>query len=144
MASSPFARRDLGNRCFFLFLQVLRCFSSLGFLRLSYFIQTGMTVHYYSRVAPFGNLRIIGYLLLPAAYRSLSRPSSAPSAKASALCPFSLDLRLVNLFVCFVAVRRSLSYVLRYTPSLTPRIPCIPADLLRRHTFSTINHLPSL
>ena len=35
-----------------------------------------------SRVAPFGNLRINGYLLLPAAYRSLSRPSSAPDAKA--------------------------------------------------------------
>ena len=30
----------------------------------------------------------IGYLLLTAAYRSLSRPSSAPSAKASALCSF--------------------------------------------------------
>ena len=35
-----------------------------------------------SRVAPFGNLRINGYLLLPEAYRSLSRPSSAPDAKA--------------------------------------------------------------
>ena len=34
------------------------------------------------RVSPFGNLRIIGYLLLPEAYRSLSRPSSAPDAKA--------------------------------------------------------------
>ena len=35
-----------------------------------------------SRVAPFGNPRIEGYLLLPVAYRSLSRPSSAPDAKA--------------------------------------------------------------
>ena len=33
-------------------------------------------------VSPFGNLRIIGYLLLPEAYRSLSRLSSALSAKA--------------------------------------------------------------
>ena len=33
-------------------------------------------------VAPFGNPRINGYLLLPVAYRSLSRPSSAPDAKA--------------------------------------------------------------
>ena len=33
-------------------------------------------------VSPFGNLRLIGYLLLPEAYRSLSRPSSAPDAKA--------------------------------------------------------------
>ena len=30
------------------------------------------------RVVPFGNPRIKGYLLLPAAYRSLSRPSSPP------------------------------------------------------------------
>ena len=43
------------------------------------------------RVAPFGHPRISGYVLLPAAFRSLSRPSSAPSAKASALCSSSLD-----------------------------------------------------
>ena len=34
------------------------------------------------RVSPFGNLRINSYLRLPEAYRSLSRPSSAPDAKA--------------------------------------------------------------
>ena len=39
-------------------------------------------------VAPFGNLRIKGYLLLPVAYRSLSRPSSAPDAKAFPLRSF--------------------------------------------------------
>ena len=43
-------------------------------------------------VSPFRNLRIIGYLLLPEAYRSLSRLSSALSAKASALRSFSLGL----------------------------------------------------
>ena len=32
LGSSPFARRYLGNRCFFLFLRVLRCFSSPGYL----------------------------------------------------------------------------------------------------------------
>ena len=48
-----------------------------------------------NRVSPFGNLRVIRYLLLSAAYRSLSRPSSAPDAKASSLCSCSLDL------VCF-------------------------------------------
>ena len=42
-------------------------------------------------VSPFRNLRIKAYLQLPAAYRSLSRLSSAPSAKAFALRPFSLD-----------------------------------------------------
>ena len=33
-------------------------------------------------VSPFGNLRINAHLQLPEAYRSLSRPSSAPDAKA--------------------------------------------------------------
>ena len=44
------------------------------------------------RVSPFRNLRITGYLLLPEAFRSLSRLSSALSAKASALCPSLFDL----------------------------------------------------
>lgn len=43
-------------------------------------------------VSPFRNLRIIGYLLLPEAFRSLSRLSSALSAKASALRSFLLGL----------------------------------------------------
>lgn len=43
-------------------------------------------------VSPFRYLRIKGYLLLPAAFRSLSRLSSALSAKASALCSYLLDL----------------------------------------------------
>ena len=34
------------------------------------------------RIAPFGDPRIDAYLRLPVAFRSLSRPSSAPSAKA--------------------------------------------------------------
>ena len=57
------------------------------------FIHLSIIIHYYDWIAPFGNLRINGYLLLPVAYRSLSRPSSAPSAKASALCSLSLDLK---------------------------------------------------
>ena len=36
-------------------------------------------------VPSFGYLRITGYLLLPATFRSLSRPSSAPCTKASSL-----------------------------------------------------------
>ena len=45
-------------------------------------------------VSPFRHLRIIVYLPLPAAFRSLSRLSSALSAKASALCSFLLNLLL--------------------------------------------------
>jgi len=40
------------------------------------------------RVSPFGNPRIEAYLQLPVAYRSLSRPSSAPDAKAFPLRSF--------------------------------------------------------
>ena len=81
LASFPFARRYLGNRCFFLFLLLLRCFSSEGFLRIPMDSVCGDKVLPY-RVSPFGNPGVYGYLLLTAAYRSLSRPSSAPDAKA--------------------------------------------------------------
>ena len=39
------------------------------------------------RVAPFGNLRVYAHLPLAAAFRSLSRPSSPPRAKASSIRP---------------------------------------------------------
>ena len=48
------------------------------------------------RVSPFGNLRIDAYVPLPGAYRSLSRPSSAPDAKAFPLRSFSLDLLVLK------------------------------------------------
>ena len=41
LASFPFARRYLGNRCFFLFLRVLRCFSSPGYLLTGYVFTCG-------------------------------------------------------------------------------------------------------
>jgi hypothetical protein len=43
-------------------------------------------------VAPFGYLRINCYLHIPAACRSLSRPSSPQRAKASSVRPFLLSL----------------------------------------------------
>ena len=59
---------------YFLFLEVLRCFSSLRSPPYS------STDNHPSGnwVVPFGNPRITGHLHLPAAYRSLSRPSSPP------------------------------------------------------------------
>ena len=41
-----------------------------------------------TKVSPFGYPRIVTYLQFPVAFRSLSRPSSAPSAQASSLCSF--------------------------------------------------------
>ena len=91
LGSSHFARRYFGNRCFFLFLRLLRCFSSAG--SLPYVMYWRMDDWgLLSRVSPFRYLRINGYLLLPEAFRSLSRLSSALSAKASTLRSFLLDL----------------------------------------------------
>ena len=75
-------------------------FSSSGYLDVSVhrvpfhnlWIQLWMTGVCSRRVSPFRHLRIDGYLLLPAAFRSLSRLSSALSAKASTLRSFLLDL----------------------------------------------------
>ena len=91
LASFHFARRYSGNRCFFLFLRLLRCFSSPG--SLPYVMDWHMDDwSLSSRVSPFRHLRVNGYLLLTAAFRSLSRLSSALSAKASTLRSFLLDL----------------------------------------------------
>ena len=87
LGSFPFARRYLENRCFFLFLRLLRCFSSPGSLYPAYFVQREVTAHYDRRVSPFGNLRIKACLRLPVAYRSLPRPSSALGTKASTIRP---------------------------------------------------------
>ena len=87
LGSSASARRYLRNRVFFLFLRVLRCFSSPGSLCMpmdSACSDRGLLC----RVSPFRHPRINGYLLLPAAFRSLSRLSSALSAKASTLRSF--------------------------------------------------------
>ncbi len=84
LGSFHFARRYFGNRCFFLFLRLLRCFSSPGSLYTAMYSLCS-DWSFSSRVSPFRYLRIIGYLLLTAAFRSLSRLSSALSAKASTL-----------------------------------------------------------
>ena len=87
LGSFHFARRYFGNRFFFLFLRLLRCFSSPGSLC------TPMdSVHsdggFLRRVSPFRYPWIVAYLQLPMAFRSLSRLSSALSAKASTLRSF--------------------------------------------------------
>ena len=95
LGSFPFARRYLGNHCCFLFLRLLRCFSSPGSPPYVMDWRMDDTSSSY-RVSPFRHLRIKDYLHLPAAFRSLSRLSSALSAKASTLRSYSLDL----LFQC--------------------------------------------
>ena len=72
---SPVARHYWGNHSYFLFLRVLRCFSSP---RSPPTTSDGTPSRY--RVVPFGDPRVNGYLRLTAAFRSLSRPSSPPRA----------------------------------------------------------------
>ena len=100
LGSSDFARRYSRNRSFFLFLALLRCFSSGGSLciPMDSVCSDGGSLR---RVSPFRNPRITGYVLLTVAYRSLSRLSSALSAKAFTLCSLSLDLCVLVRTRCF-------------------------------------------
>ena len=75
------------NHFCFLFLGVLRCFSSPGSPLASQ--DAGIA----SGGLPHSEIHgCNGYLLLTVAYRSLSRPSSASCAKASTVCPYHLLL----------------------------------------------------
>ena len=97
LGSYPFAHHYSGNHSFI--------FSSSGYLDVSVprvplrtlCIYVRIPSHYQWCVPTFGYLRIKTYLQLPVAFRSLSRPSSAHSAKASSLRSSSLN-RLVYCF----------------------------------------------
>ena len=91
LGSSGFARRYFRNHYCFLFLRLLRCFSSPGSLHKAMDSLYG-SWSFSSWVSPFRYPRIYTYLQLPVAFRSLSRLSSALSAKASSLRSFSLNL----------------------------------------------------
>ena len=89
LGSSDFARRYFRNRVFFLFLRLLRCFSSPGSLLHAMYSRSG-TGGLLQWVSPFRDRWITSYLPIPIAYRSLSRLSSALSAWASTLCSYCL------------------------------------------------------
>ena len=111
LGSFHFARRYSGNRCFFLFLWVLRCFSSPGspcMAMYSPYSDRGLLC----RVSPFRHRRVNGYLLLTAAFRSLSRLSSALSAKASTLRSLYLDL-LILAFSAYSVILSALVLLVR-------------------------------
>lgn len=65
LASSGFARHYSRNHGCFLFLWVLRCFTSPRSLHTPYFIQVQVTGHDSSRVSPFGHPRITARLPTP-------------------------------------------------------------------------------
>ena len=89
---------------------------------------------YNRRVTPFGNPRIIAYVLLPAAFRSLSRPSSPLSSQASTI---NLSLRLTILSF-------PLHFTLPASSSLRRLAPC-SASIPFPHSFPKItSHIRSL
>ena len=73
LGCSDFARRYSRNRCLFLFLQVLRCFSSLSSLLTAYAFG-GRLLHHCNRVSPFRHPRINA--CLPAS-RGLSQATTS-------------------------------------------------------------------
>ena len=86
LACSPFAHHYSGNRFCFLFLRVLRCFTSPRYHPLPYLFRqerhpiTGARFPHSETPGSQPGCR------LPGEYRRLQRPSSAPGAKASTVC----------------------------------------------------------
>ena len=86
-----------------------------------------------SRVSPFRYLRIVAHVQLPAAFRSLSRLSSALSAKASTLrswllnlFPFAPSVALLRLY--FFAL---FLYIFRCTPRMSCHISFLQTLILK-------------
>ena len=80
LGSFPFARRYSENHSYFLFLQVLRCFSSLRLASSCLCVRH--VIHGYDSVwvPPFGYRRLFTCLPLTVAFRCLLRPSSPECA----------------------------------------------------------------
>ena len=70
----------------FLFLGLLRCFTSPRFASPDYEFIRSILQNYPEWVFPFGDPRIKACLRLPVAYRNLLRPSSPLGTKASTAC----------------------------------------------------------
>ncbi len=79
-----------------------------------------MLQHYLQQVALFGYLRINACLQLPEAFRSLPRPSSAPGAKAFAVCSYLLDL-----LRCYLAVHFSRYKKMVEMSGIEPLASCV-------------------
>ena len=71
----------------FLFLGLLRCFTSPRFASPDYEFIRSILQSYLEWVVPFGDPRIKACLRLPVAYRNLLRPSSPLGTKAFTISP---------------------------------------------------------
>ena len=97
LGSSPFARHYWGNHCYFLFLEVLRCFSSLRLPPYTYIGIATLQVAGLSHSEIAGSQVICTYPALIAAYHVLHRlrePRHPPSAL------YYFLLAIVHTFSC--------------------------------------------
>ena len=110
LGSFYFARHYFRNRFFFLFLWVLRCFSSPRSLLIYYFTHIWIVGLFFPTEFPHSEISgYIGYVLLTKAFRSLSRPSSAFGAQA-----FTLRSQQLNL-LCFCLTFGFIVYSYEYS-----------------------------
>jgi hypothetical protein len=119
LGSSPFARHYSGSRGFFPFLGLLRCFSSPAYRSSPYVFRRR---HARTTTRRFPHSDTPGSTVgrhLPRAFRSHPRPSSALDAKASAVCPFSLDSERTLVFSLwsFQGARRTRACMRRHRPA---------------------------
>ena len=126
MGSSPFARRYWGNRYYFLFLQVLRCFSSLR----SPHPQDG------AGIAPdglphsdiCGSMRICRSPQLFAACHVLPRlrePRHPPYALVVPLFPNFVDMRLISFAYDLLVVKLCCVSTLVFSHGIATMLPAL-------------------
>src|SRR4029079_7284048 len=147
LGSSPFARHYSGSRGFFPFLGLLRCFRSPAY-RCSPYAFRREHARITTRRFPHSEIpgSKVGQHLLRA-YRSHPRPSSALSAKASTVCPYSLDRKehvLLSLWsfqgargpaATATGIRHGLS-------KLSSAQQCLPAVAIRHYSVEVDVVLP--
>jgi hypothetical protein len=145
LGSTAFARHYLRYNYCSLFLRLLRCFSSPGFLPSRDYRSSTC------RVAPFGHLRINARLQLPVAFRSLPRPSSSLRAKASTIRSYLLPILIfLSRHVSYIlhTLHNSLSITystlrvstLLFSPALSMNFLLLLTDLFN-HSFMIIQIL---
>ena len=126
LGSSSFARHYSRNRFFFLFLQVIRCFSSLRSL-LTYYFTHMQVIRFFSLIEfphsdIHGSLDICSFPWLFAAYHVLLR-LLVPRHSPYALSSLTFSLRIS--FVLLRCSRSKRSYILLYAPlPFELRAPC--------------------
>ena len=125
MGFSRFARRYSGNRIFFLFLQVLRCFSSPRLSSIRYEFTYG---YYAIKHSGFPHSEIPGSKLTYSSPRHIGVSAVlhrllVPRHPPCALNNLTFSFRSTSQYC--VSFFRSFSHVQKYAPSFTQLLPCL-------------------